>query len=695
GVLSWANAGSSYWSLTGNSGTTASTAAYGSTVNNNFIGTTDAKDFVFATNNLERMRITNSGYVGIGTATSNRALSVVGNSSGTNVVTIQNSSNTGYSSVDMNNNAGTLSSTFGFGNSGTGSPFTSRGYFNTYGNDFIIMNSYSTTPALTFQESSGFLGVRTLNPAQTLEVAPTTGTIRVDGLKTGSSFNSSSTNANSALLYVNNSTGDIYSLPTVNNATLVTNGTGIPSWSTSGTGWSLTGNSGTTTGTNFLGTTDGNALEFKVNNTVAGYLGLSGSSYATSLGIGASGASTAFEATALGAGAQATGANAAIAVGYNSTASSQDALAVGDASSASNNETIAIGHSASTNSNYGLAIGTAASASTNNEAIAIGHSALTNSYQGIAIGANAQAATSNQVIAIGYNAKAYSPQSIALGYNTSIPSTSSSGITIGNSSTILGTGDYQLAMGYLSEVYSSNSGNIAIGYNATIGTTSTSANSSIAIGKSATINNSADFSIALGPNASVSSTSNNNTAIGYNASIGGSLTNVTALGYNTAATNSNTMVLGNSSIVDVLFSGATYNSNRALSVGNSSSNGNGAYLTNGGTWTNASDENLKEDFTALNLPDILQKVMHLNITRWRYKKTNEYHIGPMAQDFYAAFDLGNDDKHISTIDPSGIALVAIQALQKENEALNKKVDAQQKMLEELLQEVNDLKKRIQ
>jgi hypothetical protein len=34
----------------------------------------------------------------------------------------------------------------------------------------------------------------------------------------------------------------------------------------------------------------------------------------------------------------------------------------------------------------------------------------------------------------------------------------------------------------------------------------------------------------------------------------------------------------------------------------------------------------------------------------------------MAQDFHAAFNVGNDDKRISSIDPSGVALIAIQAL---------------------------------
>ena len=53
-------AASGNWSLTGNSGTTAGT---------NFIGTTDAVDFVTKTNNTERMRVTSSGMIGIGTST--------------------------------------------------------------------------------------------------------------------------------------------------------------------------------------------------------------------------------------------------------------------------------------------------------------------------------------------------------------------------------------------------------------------------------------------------------------------------------------------------------------------------------------------------------------------------------------------------------------------------------------------------
>ncbi|MCB9188963.1 MAG: hypothetical protein H6600_08365 [Flavobacteriales bacterium] len=60
------------WKLDGNTGTTASASAIGVAANNNFIGTTDATDYVFATNGLERMRLktdnTTTARLGIGTA---------------------------------------------------------------------------------------------------------------------------------------------------------------------------------------------------------------------------------------------------------------------------------------------------------------------------------------------------------------------------------------------------------------------------------------------------------------------------------------------------------------------------------------------------------------------------------------------------------------------------------------------------
>lgn len=57
------------WSLTGNSGTTAA---------NNFIGTTDNAPLLIKTKNTERMRITENGWVGIGTANPTAALQIKG-----------------------------------------------------------------------------------------------------------------------------------------------------------------------------------------------------------------------------------------------------------------------------------------------------------------------------------------------------------------------------------------------------------------------------------------------------------------------------------------------------------------------------------------------------------------------------------------------------------------------------------------
>jgi hypothetical protein len=64
---------------------------------------------------------------------------------------------------------------------------------------------------------------------------------------------------------------DLVTLSPGANITFATNGNNIEISSTGGggPGWSLTGNSGTTPGVNFVGTTDNQALEIKVNNTRA------------------------------------------------------------------------------------------------------------------------------------------------------------------------------------------------------------------------------------------------------------------------------------------------------------------------------------------------------------------------------------------------------------------------------------------
>jgi hypothetical protein len=130
-----------------------------------------------------------------------------------------------------------------------------------------------------------------------------------------------------------------------------------------------------------------------------------------------------------------------------------------------------------------------------------------------------------------------------------------------------------------------------------------------------------------------------------------------------------------------------------IHVGTNTSNGNGAYLSAGGTWTNGSSRNYKENFRPLEGEELLAKLAVVPVTSWNYRNSEERHIGPVAEDFVAAFDVGctlddgsRDDKYLSTMDVAGVALVAIQALNEKT----KEIDDLKTQLEELKALVNRL-----
>jgi hypothetical protein len=88
-----------------------------------------------------------------------------------------------------------------------------------------------------------------------------------------------------------------------------------------------------------------------------------------------------------------------------------------------------------------------------------------------------------------------------------------------------------------------------------------------------------------------------------------------------------------------------------------------------GTLQQGSDRAAKQDIESLEPARVLAQVTRLEIASWRYKGDSSTHVGPMAQDFHAAFGLGADDKHIAPGDMAGVGLAAIQALARENESL--------------------------
>jgi hypothetical protein len=96
-----------------------------------------------------------------------------------------------------------------------------------------------------------------------------------------------------------------------------------------------------------------------------------------------------------------------------------------------------------------------------------------------------------------------------------------------------------------------------------------------------------------------------------------------------------------------------------------------------GSWSSVSDRNAKDNFVTVDTARLLAHVLTLPITMWNYKSqaVGIRHIGPMAQDFYSAFNVGEDDKHITEIDEGGVALAAIQGLnQKLEDQLKQKND---------------------
>ena len=105
------------------------------------------------------------------------------------------------------------------------------------------------------------------------------------------------------------------------------------------------------------------------------------------------------------------------------------------------------------------------------------------------------------------------------------------------------------------------------------------------------------------------------------------------------------------------------------------------------SFNTTSDRNLKEKFAPVDSLKVLARVANLPITSWNFKNDSTRHIGPMAQDFYATFNVGPDDKHIATVDEGGVALAAIQGL-------NQKLDEKDAELQQLKSQNESLEKRL-
>jgi len=130
-----------------------------------------------------------------------------------------------------------------------------------------------------------------------------------------------------------------------------------------------------------------------------------------------------------------------------------------------------------------------------------------------------------------------------------------------------------------------------------------------------------------------------------------------------------------------------------IHVGTDATNGNGAHLTEGGTWVNSSSREFKEKFQPLDARVLLKKISDLDIQSWYYKNTEERHIGPVAEDFVEAFNVGDmraedgqrDNHYISSADVAGVALVGVQELYRMVNELQEKTEKIEKLEQQMAQ----------
>ena len=464
------------------------------------------------------------------------------------------------------------------------------------------------------------------------------------------------------------------------------------------------------------------------NSTAVGTNAVANGNNATAMGASASATTL---STAMGAGSAATGTFAS-AFGYISKAESENSTSLGYATGFN-------GGTANTDSPGSIAIGYFANIKPASPgAIAIGGS------DGPAdIVTRGAEVTGENAIAIGFEAQATRPGNIAHG-GFAMASGFSSAVALGGKSNA--SGSFSTALGSFATV--SKDGSTALGTSAaaqsesmTILGAGAGANGSVAVTDSPS-------SIAIGYFANIKPASPGAIAIGgsigpfEDTTLGAESEgeNAIAIGFEAKATQPGAIAIGADVVADIPYTLVTNVpilardpdttvaprtmfeisgfGNTKFTVTNADKNEQWAFANPGtgfrlsrqgsgsvefevknngnavlaGTLTENSDINEKHDIQQLNHQDILEKVIALPISQWRYKDDpDSKHIGPMAQDFYRAFELGDTDKGISSLDSSGVALAAIQALKQENSKLKVEKDTE---ISELKTQMTSMQKEL-
>jgi len=147
-----------------------------------------------------------------------------------------------------------------------------------------------------------------------------------------------------------------------------------------------------------------------------------------------------------------------------------------------------------------------------------------------------------------------------------------------------------------------------------------------------------------------------------------------AAGQNAAAVNVNSFVWcdGSAFTASIVTNSITFRASGGYRFFTGNSTAGAQLAANATAWSVLSDRNAKKNIAPVNYETVLDKLAQVPIEQWNYKWEKDGdvpNIGPMAQDFKAAFYPGRDDKSISTLEFDGVELAAIQGL---NQKLNEK-----------------------
>ena len=204
-----------------------------------------------------------------------------------------------------------------------------------------------------------------------------------------------------------------------------------------------------------------------------------------------------------------------------------------------------------------------------------------------------------------------------------------------------------------------------------------------------------------------------NTATGFRATVPGGTTGA-AEGDNSFVWNDGT---GYHSIPNSIFDGLSSQTEVSVSVDEPtgantfsvSATGGVRFITGsnqvtfieGGTtgWATASSRAVKTNIDPVDPEDALDGVESLDVATWEYTDENgdgagTTHIGPMAEEFHEAFDVGSSDAHINSINADGVAFAAIQGLAAELDETRERLDEREQRIADLETEGNRKDERI-